>query len=93
MNWEQICYRDSFAVGPPGVETPLSHLPTLAISMSVVLDMKKCPKKSVGRMPVDVRTRITVSNAIGREMFLIRSFTSRCPSISAYEKKKVGVTR
>lgn len=56
-----------------------------AISISVVFDIKKCPKKSVGRVPADVRTRITESNATGLEIFFSISTTRRSPSMSAWK--------
>lgn len=59
--------------------------PIPAISISVVFDIKKWPKKSVGRVPADVRTRITASNATGFEIFFSISTISRSPSMSAWK--------
>ena len=59
-----------------------------ATSTSVVLDMKKWPKKSIGRTPVDVRTRIIASNTTVRSTFLFTSSISLWPSTSAWKYNK-----
>lgn len=61
-----------------------------ANSMSVVFDINKCPKKSVGRTPVDVLTRIIESKAIGRLTSCFTSSINLSPSIFAWKKIEVN---
>ena len=54
-----------------------------ANSTSVVFAMQKFPKKSVGLIPVLVRTRRTESNPMGLWTLWFRSWMKRSPSLAA----------